>query len=559
MQQTEVTRQAEVSAARTRRLPRRWITLAAVLVSLLLLLVLPPLISVNRYQHRIATSISTSLGRPVHFDSVSLNLLPVPSFTITNFVVEEDPAFGAEPIIRANRVKATVRVSSLWLRRVEISRISFTEPSLNLVRNRKGAWNFQGIILQAAQIESAPTGQRTAGRAPRFPYIEATGARINLKQGYEKTPFSLAESDFALWLPDPGAWRMRIQGRPLRTDTSVSDTGILQIEATLGRATSLEAVPLDMQAAWRSAPLGEASRLVLGRDLGMRGDLTVTASIQGNLSKNSLHTRMEVSGLRRSEFVPEQALSLDLDCKGVATREFRSISDLRCSWPVADGNGATLALAGSIPDVLAPATADLQAGTARLPAAVLLNWLRVMSSRVPPTLVATGLLSGSVAHAEGGPGGWVGQASVPELRLSGAKFGPVPLAVEDLLVQSTDREGDAGQDRATGQPLAVSEVLLPLGGKDPATLEAAADGSGYTLHLSGMIALSRLAALAGSVPQFGDGLVAVLPTNRAAGPVRLELRARREWGGEQVWTDLLAHPGATPSRPARTKGHRRRR
>lgn len=557
MQEIEATQYAQGPSAGTRRISARWIFLAAAALSLLLLGVLPPLLSVNRYQHRISTSIGTSLGRPVHFDHVSLNLLPLPSFTITNFIVEEDPRFGAEPIIRANTVEATLRVGSLWRRRVEFSRISFAEPSVNLVRDERGRWNVEGILLQAAHMQSAPTAQLGAGITPRFPYIEATGARLNLKQGVEKTPFSLSEADFALWLPDPQAWKMRIKGRPVRTDTSVSDTGSLQVEATLGRAASLGSVPLDLQAAWRGAPLGEVSRLFLVRDLGIRGEMTATANVHGDLSHNSIETRLQVSRLRRSDFVPEQTLSIDLDCTGTATQIFHSLADLRCSWSVPDSDGATLALAGSVPSLLQLRSADIQIGTSRLPAAVLLNWLRVVSSRVSPNLSATGLLSGSISHTGEVESRWIGQATIPELRLSGAALASAPLIFNDVFVHSTERGLDIRQARTvslTPSAFLLAPVALPLGGKEPATLEASMNAQGYTLHVSGMIVPSRLLALGRAVPQLGDGLSVVLPSDRASVPIRLDLSAYRGWNGEQGWVDNLAHTGSAPVRTSRLHG-----
>src|SRR5580698_1356299 len=84
---------------------RRLLYLAIVALAILLPVLLPPLVSLNRYQKRIAHSISASLGRPVHLDKVSLNLLPLPGFTLENFVVDEDSAFGSEPVIRANSVR----------------------------------------------------------------------------------------------------------------------------------------------------------------------------------------------------------------------------------------------------------------------------------------------------------------------------------------------------------------------------------------------------------------------------------------------------------------------
>ena len=112
------------------RILRQLLYLAFAALVVLLLVLLPPLISVNRYQKRIANAISDSLGRPVHLDRVSLNLLPLPGFILENLVVDEDPAFGSEPVIRANSVRATLRFSSLWRRRVEFSTISFTDPSV---------------------------------------------------------------------------------------------------------------------------------------------------------------------------------------------------------------------------------------------------------------------------------------------------------------------------------------------------------------------------------------------------------------------------------------------
>jgi hypothetical protein len=57
-----------------------------------------------------------------------------------------------------------------------------------------------------------------------------------------------------------------------------------------------------------------------------------------------------------------------------------------------------------------------------------------------------------------------------------------------------------------------------------------------------MASIARLRALAAALPQFGDGLAEVLPTNRAAGPFRIDLTATRTWGAAQTWTDNTARP-----------------
>ncbi|MFZ1015417.1 MAG: AsmA family protein, partial [Terracidiphilus sp.] len=159
---------------------------AAVLAILLAIAIVPPLISISRYKNSITRLVSASMGRPVHLSSVELRLLPRPGFVMTDLSVDEDPAFGAEPILHANTVIAAIRLLSLWRGRLEISSISVDEASVNLVRNAEGRWNLDSL-LRSAPARSSNAAQ---GKAPPFPYLEATDSRINLKNGLEKLPYS---------------------------------------------------------------------------------------------------------------------------------------------------------------------------------------------------------------------------------------------------------------------------------------------------------------------------------------------------------------------------------
>jgi AsmA protein len=534
---------------------RRLLYLAFAALAILLLVLLPPLISVNRYQKRIASRIGDSLGRPVHLDKVSLNLLPLPGFTLENFVVDEDPAFGSEPVIRANSVRATLRISSLWRRRVEFSTISFSDPSVNLVHLTNGEWNLESILLHAAHIDAAPTAQKKSGSAPRFPYIEATGARVNFKLDQEKTPFSFADADFALWLPDPQQWHLRIQARPTRTDTNVSDTGTIQLEGTLGRAASLDQVPISLRGEWRNVPLGQASLLVFGHDVGLRGDMILSANAQGTVSNSAIQTRLQLTGARRADFVPAQPLDVDLQCLGTAASDFHSFQDIHCSWPPGgSSNPPILAISGAIPDIRHPNSAAIEISTPGLPAATLLDWLHVASSRVPSNIAAAGTLTGSLSYrpdpASLTP--WQGEMLLTNAGLINPGSGAASLVTGDVALHSfTPQPPDTHRKKqpTARQPLAsatsgfqLAPTALVLGGKDPATLDGHFDTTGYTLHLTGMASIVRLRALAAALPQFGDGLAEVLPTNRAAGPFRIDLTATRLWGAPQTWTDNTARP-----------------
>ena len=82
---------------------------AAVVILLALFLLRP---GVSRLKSRIVSSISSAVGRPVEIGSVHLRLLPRPGFELENLVVYDDPAFGAEPMLRASEVTADLRLIS---------------------------------------------------------------------------------------------------------------------------------------------------------------------------------------------------------------------------------------------------------------------------------------------------------------------------------------------------------------------------------------------------------------------------------------------------------------
>ena len=81
----------EDTQPRQRKRRRLWLAIA-VLAAILAILIVPPFLSVSRYESRITQLISASLGRPVRISSVEMRLLPRPGFLLSDLTVEEDPA-----------------------------------------------------------------------------------------------------------------------------------------------------------------------------------------------------------------------------------------------------------------------------------------------------------------------------------------------------------------------------------------------------------------------------------------------------------------------------------
>jgi hypothetical protein len=516
-----------MDGVRKRPSPRRWIPLA-VLALAVVAFVLPPLVNINRYQHRIANSISRSLGRQVHISSVRLRLLPLPGFEFSDFSVEEDPQFGSEPILHSGSVVAYLRLLSLWRGRFEVSRIHFDDASLNLVRNSSGGWNLASILLRAAQIPNAPTGQPYAGGTPRFPYIEAENARVNFKQGSEKKPLSFLNSDLSISLAPGDDWEVHFRAQPVRTDLDLdlADTGVLRIDGTLHRAAWLGAMPLNLKMEWSGVPLGQLSRLTLGRDIGWRGGLEVEAQVGGTAELAQINAGLRVAGLHRSEYSPVHPLDVATTCRASFRKESKSLEDLSCASPVGDGG---LLLTGSIQEGQTLPQADLTLEMNRLPAAAVLAGLQQVRSNLGAGVQATGALNGNFHYtSQGGRQPLIaGDAALASLSLTPPDGGK-PFVLAPVRVKCETPE--------TGPPaLLLQPVRLVMGAPAPLSLDGRFTLAGFDLHLSGPTSLARLQAFNKSFGLLGahstrpPAVGAATVLLGGTGTATLDLNVRGKW------------------------------
>jgi AsmA family len=538
-----------VTPEQRRRRKRRVIWVLTLVVVLIALVITPPLLNVNRLRRRIATSMSQSLGRPVHLDSVTLNVLPVPGFTLQNLVVDEDPAFGSEPVLSAYTVKASLRASSLWRRQVEFGTIHFDQPSVNLVRRADGRWNFESILLHAAQEDAAPTAQSKPGPAPRFPYIEATGARLNVKLGDEKMPAALTDADFALWLPSPQQWKVRIEAKPARTDMNVSETGVLSVEATLERAARLEDVPIELAAAWRLAPLGEATRVLTGSDAGWRGDVDAAATLHGTLGDAVLGGNLKLRNLRRAEFIPEKMLDVSVECSAHMAVNVAVLHQPACTVSPAPISHLGFGAVDAAPESAVYVTADkleltglkasgVRVGTPKVSLAWLMDFARVWSQRAPATEVPQGTASGSFLRVGTG---WQGEVH-GTIQMQSLDYGPDGgVAKRDFSIASAE------------DGFALAPFNVTFADKTALMFSATANRAGMTLRVAGTGRPDQVTFLQWAMPALADGFTQAMPglAGSSVAPLKVDLTCTREWGGEQTCVSVRAAEAAKPRKRRR--------
>jgi len=482
---------------------------------------------------RIVHSISMALGRQVEVGWVSLRLLPRPGFDLQNFVVHDAPEFSVEPMLRSQEVSAALRITSLLRGRLEIARLSFSEPSLNLVRNGEGRWNLEDLLERAARTPVAPTGKARTELRPAFPYIEMNQGRINIKLGQEKKPYALVDADVALWQDSENIWSGRLRAQPVRTDFNITDTGLLKIEGSWQRAASLRETPLRFTAQWDRAQLGQVTKLAYGNDMGWRGTVRLFVSGKGTPAQLLIETGGSVQDFRRYDISPQSPLRLAAHCNGQYSSVDHSLSDLFCRAPV---GGGEVSLKGNLSSIAKPRIYNLVLLSEDVPVPSLVQFALHSSKKISDDLAATGKLDGSVRFIRTVSDSFpevAGQGEISALHLGSTRadrelvIDRVPLALSsapgsERPPKTSPAYGKAQIAAPSWPELEIGPFDVALGRALPATMRGRISRTGYGFELQGEAELQRLFHAAHSVGLFA-------PQSTAKGLAKVDLKLGAEW------------------------------
>ena len=117
--------------------------------------VLAATFDVNRYRSTIQSTLQTRLGRTVALGEMHLSFFP-PRFRVQNISIGDDPRFSnQQPFVQAQELDVSVRLLPLLRKSVQIDSLELKRPSVELIRNRKGGWNFASLGENPEATKSA--------------------------------------------------------------------------------------------------------------------------------------------------------------------------------------------------------------------------------------------------------------------------------------------------------------------------------------------------------------------------------------------------------------------
>jgi AsmA-like protein len=238
------------------------------------------LVRTNHMREYLITHLQGAFGRPVQAGRFSVQILPIPELDIDAVTIGEDPAFGNEYFLRADHMTARFRWLGLLRGHFEFGTMSFTRPSLILVRNATGHWNLEGWLppARAAGASSVATAMPPRAESTyHLQKIDFDEGRINFKLDDEKLPFAFTDVSGSVEQVSSGRWQLQLEAQPWRSGVPLQSTGTLQVSGYVA-GTSARLQPAQIRLHWGKVSLADLFRLITGNDSGVRGEFALDAN-----------------------------------------------------------------------------------------------------------------------------------------------------------------------------------------------------------------------------------------------------------------------------------------
>ncbi len=123
----------------------------------------------NDYRGTVQTKLEQQLGRKVTLGNMELGLFPL-RFRVYNLAIADDPRFGTRAFVQTQELSVSVDLLPLLSKSVQINSLALERPSVEMIKNAEGVWNFASIG------QKTPATEPTSSAAPKSPAAPASAA-----------------------------------------------------------------------------------------------------------------------------------------------------------------------------------------------------------------------------------------------------------------------------------------------------------------------------------------------------------------------------------------------
>jgi len=311
----------------------------------------------NRHREFIQAQLERQLSRKVTLGDMSLGFLPL-RFQVKDPVIAEDPSLQRKTaFVQAESLDIQVQLLPLLQGNVQIDSIELRRPIVEVVRTKKGTWNFDTLGPQADAVSDSAS---TAGAARRefsleqFRMIDGQIGITDLQKGQARQAYDhidLTLLHFSKGKPFALELTARVQGEELRLKCAAAtiadglvtiDNATLQLAQTsLGVGgtvnTSTNPSTMDLQIKSGDVSITEVARLASAFGIAFAPGTTVTGRLnadvraRGPVAKPQLTGKvagrdLNLSGQGIPQPVQIKAVDLALSPTTIQSNEFTATS-----------------------------------------------------------------------------------------------------------------------------------------------------------------------------------------------------------------------------------------
>lgn len=235
-----------------------------------ILLALPFLIDLNKYQDQYKPLIEDALNRKVQLQDIRLTIWPRIGARVAGFTVLDDPAFGSGPFASLSSLDVGVKLMPLLSGKVEVEEITLSRPVITVIKNKSGVLNASTVGRRGVAVPEKPS------RAP-----------IPSTEGPLKILAMLAVDRVSI---DGGKLTYRDWSAVKPTEYVLQDMELLLRDVRLGKTPNLhffslvQPVNMPVKLDGTFGPLKEAMDIdAINFQLGVgKTDFTITGNAAGN-------------------------------------------------------------------------------------------------------------------------------------------------------------------------------------------------------------------------------------------------------------------------------------
>jgi AsmA protein len=268
----------------------KWIgiVIAAMLV---ILIVVPFLIPINKFKPIIESKASEALGRKVQLGNLSLSLL-TGSVGIDEVSVSDDPKFNSGPFLAAKTVKVGVELIPLiFSQQLNVTEITVVDPQVTMLKDPSGRWNFSSIGGASSKTtpKAPPASGSNAAEALSIAKLRLENGQITLGSTNSRkrtvyTKVNLTATDVAMKNNFPVLFSMELPGG-----------GTMKIDGKIGPVDAEDAALTPQNVKLTISGLNLASTGFLDPALGLGGIADMDANLVSEKGQMATKGQLKLS------------------------------------------------------------------------------------------------------------------------------------------------------------------------------------------------------------------------------------------------------------------------